>query len=75
MAESNRETTLGKEAIDMNYRKLTAIAVCVLIVLCLFTACGTKDQKAADDSLQKILDAGELVLGLDAACGSFEFIV
>ena len=53
-------------------RKVIAVAACVLIVLCLFAACGQKAEK--DTSLQKVLDSGELILGLDIAFPPMGFV-
>jgi hypothetical protein len=55
--------------------KLIAVALCVLVVLGLLSACDSKAQTSKKDaSLQKILDSGELVLGLDAAFPPMGFI-
>lgn len=51
----------------MKYGKTIAIVACALAALCMLAACGTQNQKAGDDSLQKVLDSGELILGLDTA--------
>ncbi len=62
----------------MNFWKSTgktvAIAAFVLAILCLMPACGPQDQTEADDSLQKILDKGEFILGLDAAFPPMGFV-
>lgn len=53
-------------------RKVVAVAACVLLALCLLTACSQKTEK--DASLQKVLDSGELILGLDIAFPPMGFI-
>ncbi|MCR5263617.1 MAG: amino acid ABC transporter substrate-binding protein [Clostridiales bacterium] len=54
--------------------KRIAIALCVLLALSL-AGCGSETQKSREDSsLQKILDSGELILGLDTAFPPMGFI-
>ena len=45
---------------------LKVLAVMAVIPMLAFTAC-SKDEDKADDSLTKIMDKGELILGLDAS--------
>ena len=58
----------------MKYGKTAFVAICVLAALLVLTACGANDRNTEDDSLRKVLDSGELVLGLDAAFPPMGFI-
>lgn len=55
--------------------KKIVIAACALALICSASACGDSGQAAGDDaSLQKILDSGQFVLGLDAAFPPMGFV-
>lgn len=51
----------------MKYGKSAFVAICVLAAFLVLTACGADDRNTGDDSLRKVLDSGELVLGLAVA--------
>ena len=55
------------------YKRILACVLALVSVLA-FAGCGGQNEDADDDSLQKVLDAGQLILGLDTGFPPMGFI-